>query len=443
MAPTRPNRRRGTTESNDPTSRVTPRADGTGRCRVSGPSRASPQPVEHRLGRAGRVPPQVVPLARPDHHLDPGPGGRHPERVPVAVDHQGRQPGRAARRPGTAPAGPAGAAGRPARRRRRRPTARAVRQATRAPLDRPPTTSGDARVPGAAGPASTAVHASSRCPAGAGARRPATRYGWVTRATATPAATRGVPDREQVGRVHAAARAVPEHEHGCRRAGRQVDVDPAGPRGVSISSLCRTGPFCGRRQASRSPGTERRGPSPAGERGHVERRQLSGTRVSSRSRTGGPASSTASGSGCTSLAPGDQHRPPLAGRGAAPDAVAVARPPAPRPGRNPARRRCGRARRPRRPVRSAPERTSPGPRSGTSPLVRQASSSCRSRNGPQQSRIPPCGGNLVRAWHPRPCHPPTSPVGPARSVGVIRPVRIMPTAGAVFYRTERRAETRV
>ena len=33
---------------------------------------------------------------------------------------------------------------------------------------------------------------------------------------------------------------------------------------------------------------------------------------------------------------------------------------------------------------------------------------------PQQSRISSCGGDLVRAWHPRPGHAPTSPVGCSR-----------------------------
>lgn len=53
------------------------------------------------------------------------------------------------------------------------PAVVAVRQATRAPELRPPTTSGPSW-PGRTA-ATTASHASSRCPAGAGARRPATR----------------------------------------------------------------------------------------------------------------------------------------------------------------------------------------------------------------------------------------------------------------------------
>ena len=55
------------------------------------------------------------------------------------------------------------------------PVAAAVRQATRAPIERPPVTSGMPASCAAPSRATTAVHASSRCGAGGGARRPATR----------------------------------------------------------------------------------------------------------------------------------------------------------------------------------------------------------------------------------------------------------------------------
>ncbi|GAA5183499.1 hypothetical protein GCM10023322_22910 [Rugosimonospora acidiphila] len=53
--------------------------------------------------------------------------------------------------------------------------------------------------------------------------------------------------------------------------------------------------------------------------------------------------------------------------------------------------------------------------------------------GPKQSRVSPCGGNLVRAWHSRPSHLPTSPVGPDLFSG--EHGFAFAAAGAVFYRT--------
>ena len=55
------------------------------------------------------------------------------------------------------------------------PVAPAVRQATRAPEERPPATSAGPRSSFARSCATTAVHAVSSCAAGAGERRPATR----------------------------------------------------------------------------------------------------------------------------------------------------------------------------------------------------------------------------------------------------------------------------
>src|SRR6185312_12580274 len=67
----------------------------------------------------------------------------------------------------------------------RAPTAAAVRQATRAPLLRPPWISGTA---GASfrSVVTTSAHAASCLTGKPGARAPLTRYGWVTRATSPP-----------------------------------------------------------------------------------------------------------------------------------------------------------------------------------------------------------------------------------------------------------------
>jgi hypothetical protein len=57
------------------------------------------------------------------------------------------------------------------------PTACALRHATRAPLERPPTINGNRLRAPLCNPFTTAIQASSRAAAGAGARLPATRYG--------------------------------------------------------------------------------------------------------------------------------------------------------------------------------------------------------------------------------------------------------------------------
>ena len=67
--------------------------------------------------------------------------------------------------------------------------ASAVRQATRAPSERPPTINGTPRSWLSRRSSTTAVHAASSCFAGAGERRPATRYGCSTRATVRPSAS--------------------------------------------------------------------------------------------------------------------------------------------------------------------------------------------------------------------------------------------------------------
>ena len=87
-----------------------------------------------------------------------------------------------------------------------------MRQATRAPDDRPPVTSGSpARAPSRSS-ATTAVHAASSCAAGAGERRPATRYGCSTSATEKPGRRGRARRGNEIRRVDAAARAVTEDE---------------------------------------------------------------------------------------------------------------------------------------------------------------------------------------------------------------------------------------
>jgi CheY-like chemotaxis protein len=66
--------------------------------------------------------------------------------------------------------------------------AAAVRHATRAPDERPPTTSGSSPNHSLRRASTTAVQAVSRCAAGGAERRPRTRYGCSTSATESPAA---------------------------------------------------------------------------------------------------------------------------------------------------------------------------------------------------------------------------------------------------------------
>ena len=114
------------------------------------------------------------------------------------------------------------------------PVAAAVRHATRAPDERPPATSGSPASAPRAGASTTAIHAASSWCAGAGVRRPATRYGCSTSATATLRGERRVGRGDQVGRADAAARAVPEHD-GAARLGGGVDVGARDARAASRS----------------------------------------------------------------------------------------------------------------------------------------------------------------------------------------------------------------
>ena len=132
----------------------------------------------------------------------------------------------------TSPACPAGAPGTPGT--ARRPPARPRRCGT--PPARP---RNGRRTPGA-GPSNhcgaswsaTASQAVSSWLAGAGARRPATRYGCSTSATCTPGRLRRARRRDQVGRAEAAARAVAEQQR--RPAlGRAVQFGPRGRRAGS------------------------------------------------------------------------------------------------------------------------------------------------------------------------------------------------------------------
>ena len=100
-----------------------------------------------------------------------------------------------ARAAGTAPAGPAGAAGRPARARRARRRPRAVRQATRAPADRPPTSK---RARRRRARARTASQARSSVGGGAATLRPATTPGLLDPHDRDAAGRQPAGQRDQV-----------------------------------------------------------------------------------------------------------------------------------------------------------------------------------------------------------------------------------------------------
>ena len=133
--------------------------------------------------------------------------------------------------------------------------------------------------------------------------------------------------------------------------------------------------------------------------------------------------------------PGDQHRPPLPGRRGPPHPVAVAS--LQRPGQTRALNVAAATQRNRTVGRFARSRkkgfwidrltcTTSSPRRIELPFT----------NSAKQSRIASSCGDLVRAWHPRPGHAPTSPVGqPARLVGC-KQQTTLPT-GRLFYRTTR------
>ena len=369
----------------------------------------SAQPGRPRSrARPVRSPAEVVALARggrPPRRRGRGVG--YAERVAVAVDDQRRHAGRAARRPGTAPAGPAGAAGTPAPGRRPRRRSAAVRQATRAPLDRPPTISGGAGVRDRQrrddrGPGRVEV----RRPAPARGGRPPGRAGSPAR-RATPGGDRGVArPATRSGASTPPPAPWPSDEQLPDRRGPAGVVDLSDPR---RPARCRRSPHRASsarlRAVPRPLVSDRR----TGLRRHRQRRR---SRSVSRQPVARRRPASPFGA-ATASAPGDQHRPAFARRGAAPDAVAVADLAAPRPGTRPGRRRCRRA----RPRASAGSLGAGKNVSGSTVLARAARApglvDCRVRDGPQQPRVAPCGGDLVRAWHTRPCHPPTSPVGPA------------------------------
>ena len=126
-------------------------------------------------------------VIRPRQADDPGARGelgRAAERVAFALDHQRRNPGpEQFLRPGALGAAGRVRVGRPAARQASAPTVNAVRQATRAPAERPPTTSG----PAGRSAASTAVHAASNCLGGPATLQPGQRrHGCSTSTTLTP-----------------------------------------------------------------------------------------------------------------------------------------------------------------------------------------------------------------------------------------------------------------
>ncbi len=226
---------------------------------------------------------------------------------------------------GRGPAGHPGAAGAPADQQRRTPGCRRRSSAT------------------------TVRHASSRWPAGAGARRPATRYGWVTRATSDPGGDRRVTQRQQVRGVDPTAGAVAEDEQAQRRSGRRIEIHPGRTaRGQNFQILATPGPF-----SATGAGPLTASPSASG-----------AVRASAAGRAPvGPLRPSRSGR----AAPRPARRPAwpaVPGVWCHPRRRGSRPPPAPRPGRSPARRSCGRARPRCRPARSEPERTSPDPRSG-------------------------------------------------------------------------------
>jgi hypothetical protein len=77
--------------SNEPQNRQDTVTSGSGQCPgcdSTGPIKEFGKPSHGDLGGAGRIVPQVVALPRSDHDSDLTGGGRHPERVLVAVDDE-------------------------------------------------------------------------------------------------------------------------------------------------------------------------------------------------------------------------------------------------------------------------------------------------------------------------------------------------------------------
>ena len=109
--------------------------------------------------------------------------------------------------------------------------AAAVRQATRAPIERPPVTSGSPASSPAPSRATTAVHASSRCGAGAGDAPPGDAVGLLDQRHGPAGAQRGTPAAWRSGAADSAAGAVahderpprPARRHRGSRGGRERD----------------------------------------------------------------------------------------------------------------------------------------------------------------------------------------------------------------------------
>ena len=418
------------------------RARRAGRRRVSGPPSRS---ADSQSRTAAAVPAgsrrRSCRLAGADLDLDGPAGSRYPERVPVAVDHQRRHAGGQLGRPRlTVRPARADAAGRPARPRPAAPSARRgpaghpgaagpaaddQRQRGRRPgaqrrdHRRPGLVQLARRQPARAGrrPGTAGSPGPPRTPAASAGSRTATRSGASTPPPAPwPSTSRRDRRRAGTGRVDVDLARAPER--GVALTGRRGShpahsAAPPTDRGVAphpVRPSARTAPAVSSAVAHRRP---------------QRRRTASGPRLAPRS------------------APGDQHRPAL------PGVV-----PPQTPWQSPTSSAQARQAPWTSQVRQSATAASAGSLgagknvSGSTlrhtPRVRQASSVCRSSHSPQQSRVASSGRDLVRAWHPRPGHPPTSPVGPDKSRG--KPSAPCgsdtPHAGAVFYRTITSAETR-
>src|SRR6266542_739411 len=217
---------------------------------------------------------------------------------------------------------------------------------SRAPLDRPPTTSGTFDT---GNDRTTATQAASSCPAGAGDRRPATRYGWVTRTTVTPAASAALRTAARSGAPTSPPAPWPSTSRLTGRDAGRSTATRAGPCGVAPSVTWDS------LRAVR--------PQPGQAPPRVPAEPAAPTRPPARS-----------------CAPAAGHRSParrarqLAMRPAWPCVRAAwwpptrrgsHRPPAPRPGTAPAPRRCDTAPPLHRPAHWVPERTFPDRRFGT------------------------------------------------------------------------------
>ena len=187
---------------------------------------------------ARRTAQRVVARHRDDVSAPGGQLGRPAERVALALhdEDRARRPARARPARRLRPAAAAGAAERPGRGRRAAPGSRAVRQATRAPLLRPPITSG----PGWRWPQRGRRPPARRRRAPAPGPAPAGRApGRAARPARRPSPASPAPrvDGEQVRRLDPAAGAVPEHDQARAPAPAGPGARRAGPEGVPTSSV--------------------------------------------------------------------------------------------------------------------------------------------------------------------------------------------------------------